>query len=176
MKTLKRVSLLAVLITAFSTASMAQSASANATAIIITPLTISNTIPLEFGNLIAGAALGTAVVDPAGARSVTGGVSIPATGGTVSAASFTVNGAATFLYDITLPGAPILISDGSGNTMSVDTWSSNPTVVAGGTLNGSGTQTLLVGGTLNVAATQATGSYSSANAGGAQFTVTVNYN
>ena len=124
---------------------------------------------MDFGNVAVSASLGTVILTPAGVRSVTGGVTLPAVTGTVTAATFDVSGQANFTYSITLPAAATTITSGA-NTMTVDTWISTPTPT--GTLDGTGAETLSVGATLNVAAGQAPGAYLS----GTAFTVTVNYN
>ncbi len=150
-------------------ASAQASATATATATIVTPITITKTTDMNFGNVAVSAATGgTVVMTPAGARSATSGVTLPATSGTVSAAAFTVNGQGTYTYAITLPSSVIISS--SANTMTVNTFSSNPATT--GTLSAGGSQTLNVGATLNVTAGQAAGVYTSAT----PFTVTVNYN
>jgi hypothetical protein len=161
-----------LLVVGFSTNAFAQpnvSANATATGTIIAPIAISKTVDMNFGNIVSGAALGTVVLTPAGIRSVTGGAFLPtAVPGTITAASFTVTGAANFTYAITLPAAATTVTSGA-NTMTVDTWTSTPTTT--GTLTG-GTQTLTVGGTLHVGASQAAGVYVS----GTAFAVTVAYN
>lgn len=158
---------------AFITISLSSYAQVNATATasatIVTPIAIANASDMDFGNVAVSASLGTVVIDPAGARSVTGGVTLPAVTGTVTAASFDVTGQANFTYSISLPAAATTIASGA-NTMTVDNWTSSPTPT--GTLDATGAQTLSVGATLNVAAGQAAGAYTSA----APFTVTVNYN
>jgi hypothetical protein len=161
---------------AFSAGLMAQSATSEATATIITPLTITNDVLLDFGAIVAGAG-GTVTMAPDNTRSFTGGVTLHASD-VGSAASFTVEGEPGFTYAITLPAGATTISNGAGGTMTVNGWSSTPTVAAGGALDaGTGEQTLTVGATLTVAAAQAPGAYSSSNAGGSgDFTVTVNYN
>lgn len=169
MKKMKKFFALAIVMLAFSAATFAQvSATATASATIITPIAIVNAADMNFGNVAVNASLGTVVLTPAGTRSVTGGCTLPAVTGTVTAAAFTVTGLAAATYAITLPAALTTISNG-GNTMTVDTWTSTP--VATGTLTG-GTDNLRVGATLHVGASQAAGSYTSA----APFTVTVNYN
>jgi hypothetical protein len=169
MKHMKKLISFAILMFAFTAATFAQvSATASATATIVAPIAITKTVDMNFGNVAASVAAGTVVLTPAGTRSATGGVTLPATVGTVSAASFTVTGTAGYTYSITLPGAPTTITSG-GNNMTVDTFTSNPTPT--GTLTG-GTSTLTVGATLNVGASQAAGVYVS----GTPFTVTVNYN
>lgn len=150
-------------------ASAQASASATSTATIITPITITKTSDMNFGNVAVQVATGgTVVMTPAGLRSATSGVTLPGTAGTVSAASFTVNGQSGYTYAITLP-LSVTISDASSNSMQVDNFTSTPS--ATGTLTG-GTETLNVGATLNVSASQAPGVYTSAT----PFTVTVNYN
>jgi len=170
MKRFVNAFLISAVLMALSISVQAQvSATATASATIVTPIAIANATDMDFGNVAVSATPGTVVLDPAGARTVTGGVTLPAAAGTVTAASFDVTGQASFTYSITLPAAATTITSG-GNTMTVDTWISTPTPT--GTLDGAGTQTLAVGATLNVAAGQASGTYIS----GTPFTVTVNYN
>lgn len=168
MKRIAKFFTLAIIMVAFSVNTFAQvTASASATATIVTPITITKTVDMNFGNLYSAAA-GTVTIDPAGTRTVGGGVTL-APGGTVTAAAFTVGGTAGVIYSITLPPAATTITDGT-NTMTVDTWSSNPTPT--GTIGGGGTETLTVGAVLHVGAAQPAGIYVSAT----PFDVTVNYN
>jgi len=127
---------------------------------------ISNTRALAFGELAAGATLGTAVVTPAGTRTLTGGVT-PGNSGGVTSASFTVSGIPLFTYSISLPGSAVLTA--GANTMTVDTFTSNPSGTGQLQLI-IGTQVLTVGATLRVGASQNSGSYSGT------FNVTVVYN
>src|SRR5476649_507048 len=171
MKTITRFALTTVAaLTIASTVSAAQNTattSASANARIIAPITIVKNVDLNFGDVIPSAAVGTVIVDPAGARTSAGGASLGNSTG-VAAASFTVGGAKSATYAITLPAAPITITNGAAN-MTVGTFTSSP--VASGTLDATtGTQTLTVGATLNVGANQATGSYTGT------FNVTVTYN
>ena len=83
-----------------------------ASATIVTPIAIANASDMDFGNVAVSAAPGTVVLDPAGARSVTGGVTLPAVTGTVTAAAFDVTGQANFTYSITLPAAATTITSG----------------------------------------------------------------
>lgn len=174
MKNFTKFLTFSIVVLAFSSSTFAQvSATATAAATIVSPIAISKTVDMNFGNVAASAVAGTVVLSPAGARSTTGGVTLPATVGTVAAASFTVTGTAGYTYSITLPAGNTTIASG-GNNMLVNTWTSNPTPT--GTLV-AGTSTLTVGATLNVGANQAAGAYSSDNVGGSgPFTVTVNYN
>jgi len=153
-------------------ASFAQAtATAAASATIITPITIAKTVDMNFGNVAVSATLaGTAVLAPAGIRTTggAGGVTLPATVGTVTAATFTVSGQASYTYAVTLPSTATITS--SGHTMTVNAFTSSPS--ATGLLSSGGSQTLTVGATLNVAAGQSAGTYT--NASGVP--VTVNYN
>ncbi|SHN28939.1 DUF4402 domain-containing protein [Chitinophaga sp. CF418] len=154
----------------FATAASAQeTATATATATIVTPISITKDVDMNFGNVaVRSSAGGTVVLTPAGNRSATGGVTLPTTAtGTVTAASFTVNGTSGYTYAITLPSS-VTITSGS-NTMTVNTFTSDPN--GAGTLTG-GSETLNVGATLNVTAAQPAGTYVSAT----PFNVTVNYN
>ena len=165
--------LLLILLTTSAAGVFAQtSATANASATIVTPISISKTLDMNFGNVAVQTATGgTVVMTPAAVRSATGGVTLPTTAGTVTAATFTVSGQATYTYSITLPSTDLTITSGS-NTMAVNLFTSNPAATGSGTLSAGGTQTLTVGATLNVAAAQPAGLYTSAT----PFTVTVNYN
>ena len=156
-----------------NTSSFAQAtATASCSANIITPISIVKTTDMNFGNVAVSATLaGTVVLAPAGTRTTggAGGVTLPATTGTVSAASFTVSGQASYTYAITLPSS-CTISDGASHTMTVNSFTSSPSTT--GTLSAGGSQTLNVGATLNVTAAQAANSYTNATG----VPVTVNYN
>lgn len=168
---MRKLNTLVVALTAVTLASYASAAqntastSANATARIVTPISISKTTDLNFGDVVASGSVGTVVVSTAGARSSTGGASL-GNGTSVSAAAFTVGGQANATYSITLPASATVTS--GANSMTVDTFTSNPSGT--GNLGAGGSQTLNVGGTLNVGASQATGSYTGT------FSVTVTYN
>ena len=172
MKKVTKFIALSVVMFSFAVVTFAQgvTASSPATATIITPIAITNTVVMSFGNLAVNNTIGTVILTPASTRSATGGVTfLPATPGTITAASFNITGLANATYSITLPAAATAISFGA-NTMTVDTWTSTPTPT--GTLSAGGAQTLTVGATLNVGASQAAGIYTSVT----PFDVTVNYN
>ncbi len=171
MKNLNKILTLIIILFAFAATSFAQvSATSTSTGTIIAPISIQKTIDMNFGNVaVHPTNPGTVVLVPAGTRAATGGVTLPASAGTVSAANFTVTGATGYTYSITLPSAATTVTSSGSNTMTVDAFTSNPSPT--GVLTG-GAQTLTVGATLNVAAGQAAGVYVS----GTPFTVTVNYN
>lgn len=169
---MNKSSIIAIVMIGFSVNSFAQAtASATATATIIEPIAITQIEDMNFGN-VAVIGAGTVILTPASTRTATGGVTLPVSAGTVSAAEFEVTGEGNNTYSITLPAGNYTITRVSGSeTMTVNTFVSNPTVGAGGQLN-SGTQTLQVGATLNVGAAQVPGVYTNA----VGFDVTVNYN
>ena len=146
------LALIGLTLGSYALAQNTATATANATARIITPISISKTADLNFGEVVASGALGTVVLSPAGARSTTGGASL-GSGASVTAAAFTVSGQASATYAITLPASSTVTS--GANTMTVNAFTSNPSGT--GALSGGGSQNLTVGATLNVAASQATG-------------------
>ena len=173
MKNLTKAIVTAAIIIAGTNVSFAQAtATASASATIITPISIVKTVDMNFGNVAVSATLsGTVVLAPAGTRTTGGtGVTLPATTGTVAAASFTVSGQASYTYAITLPTTTVVITDGASHNMNVTAFTSNPSVT--GALSGTGTQTLTVGATLNVSAAQFAATYTNATG----VPVTVNYN
>ena len=128
-------------------------------------------VDMNFGNVAVSAINpGTVILAPAGTRTTGGGggVTLPATTGTVTAADFTVTGNGNYTYAITLPSSATLTRVGFTETMTANTFTSTPSGT--GTLSG-GTQNLKVGATLNVAAAQVAGLYTCSS-----FNVTVNYN
>lgn len=167
MKRLRLTALLAIL----GAGAMAQeTATATATATIVTPISITKTVDMNFGNVaVQSTTGGTVVLSPEGNRTTTGAVTLPVVAGTVTAAAFLVEGQGNYTYAITLPSTDLELSDGAGHTMIVKSFTSAPTGT--GELN-AGSQVLTVGATLHVAAAQAAGTYVS----GTPFNVTVNYN
>lgn len=139
-------------------------ATANASATIITPIAITKTTDLAFGNIAVGVTGGTVVITTASVRSATGDVSFQAApAGT--AAAFDVTGSAGLTYTITLPASATITS--GGDNMTINTFNSNP--VSPATL-AAGSNPVLVGATLIVGASQPTGTYTGT------FDVTVGYN
>jgi hypothetical protein len=170
MKALCKFLVLGLIMAFFATTASAQvTASASASAQVLTPISIVKRVDMNFGNLAVNATSGTIVLTPAGTRTNTGGVTfLNGNSGTVTAASFEVNGLADATYSITLPAGSTTISNGASDMM-VDSWTSDPTPT--GTLTG-GSEFVNVGATLNVPASSPAGVYTS----GTPFEVTVNYN
>ncbi len=171
MKNITKIFALAVVVLGFSSTSFAQvTATASTSATIITPIAISKSVNMNFGNVAVNPVdAGTVALSTASVRTKTGGVTLPVVTGTVTAAKFVVTGEGSSTYTISLPGTITLTSLLGSNTMTVDNFISNPATT--GALV-SGTQDVFVGATLNVAAAQAAGTYTNA----ADLAVTVNYN
>lgn len=170
MKTLKTIFASLILIT-FATVNVNAQAEAEATAraaaTIIQPITIENTRDLNFGDIAVNSTSGGTVVLPTtGERSSTGGVTLPATTGTVTSARFIVTGVDGYAFSIQLPNSITL--SGTGDPMTVSSIVSTPS--ANGTINGE--TEILVGATLEVNANQTPGLYENTE----DLTVTVDYN
>jgi hypothetical protein len=169
MKNMKKIFVLIILFSGIVASSFAQiTKTASAAANIITPITLTKTLDMSFGNIAVNpTAPGGTVTLPAAStatRTITGGITLPTVNGLVQAAKFTVNGEGTSAYSIAIPGTITITS--SSNTMTIVPLS-NPS--GSGALVG-GTQDIYVGGTLTVGASQAVGSYTGT------FNLTVNYN
>lgn len=172
---------LAIVTLGFTATSFAQtsynpkvSATATATATIITPISIEKKVDLNFGNIVANSTGGTVTIATDNTPKYNK-VAAPSIPGTRSAASFEVKGFAGVTYSISLPQSITLTREGgngNGNkkTMTVDNFVSNPSGT--GLLSASGSQTVNVGATLNVAANQVAGTYKNTT----DLKVTVNYN
>lgn len=173
-----------MLIGFFTTANgQSANATANASARIVSAISIASSRNLDFGSISPGASGGTVQVDAtlASARTLTG-ANLTATAGAVTSATFTVTGDGGATYAITrVPNAATALVLTSGlNTMNallvVSTAAAGGVESTTGTISGStgtdGTQVVYVGGTLTVGASQAAGLYT--NTGG--ISLTVNYN
>lgn len=156
-----------ILAMALSAKSFAQSsATAEASATIIQPISISKVTDMNFGNIAAGTG-GTVVLATDGTRTQTGGITLPVSAGTVAAAGFTVSGDVDRTFSITLPSS-ITLTNGTDN-LTVNDFTSTPSTT--GTLT-EGTATVSVGATLTVPASAPAGVYTNTT----DLTVTVNYN
>jgi hypothetical protein len=148
-------------------AGTADAATGGATVQIVNAIAISNTVGLNFGQVIGGSGASVVTVTPGGIRTLTSGTATLA-GGTVTAASFAVTGGIGSAYTITLP--PTIGLTSGANTLTISGVTSSP-ASSGGLLDGSGQQTLLVGGALGIpAGPAASGIYTGT------FDVTVAYN
>lgn len=137
------------------TSANAASVTANGSAEVIVPITITQQDPLDFGIFSVGGTGGTVIMQPAGERSATGDVELVA-GGAVSNGVFGLTGEPNQAYSVTLPSSTT-VTDGS-ETMTVDTFSY---VTGGGDfIGGSGFSAFDVSAVLHVDPNQTINSYS----------------
>jgi len=123
-------------------AQLSATTSATSTATIVAPISISKNTDLSFGNIAAsGVVPGTVELTPAGTRIPSGGATLPVVSGTVTAASFTVNGVSGYKYAIILPVDITLVHSLGLDIMLADNLTSTPS--GSGTLTG-GTETIAV--------------------------------
>jgi Mat/Ecp fimbriae major subunit len=147
-----------------SNAAYAATASADAKATILSPITVTKTADLDFGTIAVNAAdtVTIAASSDTATCGATAGNLICA--GTTSRAKFNVTGAANTSVSISSDANVTLLS--GANSMSATLAKS----AASATLSATGAASFQVGGALSVGATQAAGAYVGA------FNVTVNYN
>lgn len=166
-----------LMIAGFSNKVMAQATKNTAAgAVIITPISITETSALHFGVMaVLAGTPGTAVLSTQGVRTATGGVNLSAQTPAATNAAYDVTGQASTTYAITLP-ATITVTETVGGleTMTIDNLLARTASAAAdgltGTLDGGGADDFTVGGTLNVPAAQLAGTYAGT------FDVTVAYN
>ena len=173
MKNMKKILAAAILGIGFaSTANAQATASATATATIVTPIAITKNVDMNFGNVAVTSTAGTVILAPAGTRTKSGGVTLPAVPGTVTAAKFTVTGEGTYAFAITLPSVDVILTNTTG--VGAETMAANAFTCDLGSTSAlvAGTKIMYVGATLNVAVAQKAGTYVTAT----PFDVTVNYN
>lgn len=162
MKTLLAVA--SALVVSGASGAMAVDATGTASAVIASAITISETSQMSFGTVAASATqAGSVVLSAAGSASDSNITRL--SGATPAAGTFTVNGANSATYAVTLPSSAVTLTSGA-NTMSVNSFTTNAT----GTLSSGGSEVFGVGATLSIGANQASGSYTGS------YTVTVNYN
>lgn len=133
---------------------------------------VDGTVNLNFGTVtVAPALAGTVVIDTAGGRSVTGGVTPIAGAGLETNAVLSITGSTGLPIDLTIPLAAYTVSNGGGQTMTVDSF--NLVLPAGGATQtvtlATNTELFPIGATLRVSAGQAAGTYIG------DFTVNANY-
>lgn len=146
-----------------------QSASANISATIVTPITIAKNQDISFGNFSAPDRIGGHVIlTPAGTRYSSVTSIIKGNSGVVTAADFTVMGNIGLTFGIQLPTSILLKHSGGLETMTAAAFTSTPS--EDGFLAG-GIQHIQIGATLTVTPGQLPGMYTSS-----EFEVVVNYN
>jgi hypothetical protein len=165
MRNIKTLAIAATLALSIAPAALAQSsdtATADANATIIAAISLTNTVALDFGDIVQDASGGTVTVSSAGVLSTSGPVSL---GGEL-AASYSVTGDASKSFAVTPPAGSITITEAGSDTMTVGTFTSS--CLTGCTLP-LGAGGFSVGATLTVGANQTPGAYTGT------FDVTVAY-
>jgi hypothetical protein len=170
MKTTLKILAVLVAIVGFSAASYAQTniATADASATIKAPITISKSTNMVFGTIIPSTTgTGTVALSTTGGRTPSAGVTLVGEG--ASAATFAVSGEGSSEFTVAINKTTFDVTHTDGTTtMTINTFTRDPS--ANGTLS-SGSGTVKIGATLNLAQNQKAGSYTLTDA----FTVTVNY-
>ena len=173
-----RMAALCVAMTGLTTSVYAASADGDASANVVTPLTVTATATtMDFGDVAAGTVLSTIDLATDGSRTVATGDAEVLTTNTGVAAIFNVNGADGATYSITFPApGTATLENAGGDTLTVDTFVTNKTGDEGTIGAGTPGDTFSVGATLNLPAGANPGLYSTTIGGGSAYTVTVNYN
>ena len=152
-----------------TTLTAATLSTAGAQAIVLAPLTLAETVALNFAT-VAGVtgSVSTVVIAPGGAVSTTNGAL--STGSPVPA-TFTVTGDATATFTVALPASTTL-TGGSGADITVDTFTDSygGTNATPSTTGVAGDGTFAVGATLNLADGQGSGTYTGT------YSISINYN
>ncbi|MDH5387682.1 MAG: DUF4402 domain-containing protein [Gammaproteobacteria bacterium] len=146
------------------------SVSNTASATSLTPIGLTETLPMNFGTVAGGSLAGTVIMNTAGARTVTGDGNILATG-PGNAGSFQITGEPNLTYALLITGPAVLESAG-GQQVTATAFTNN----SSGTIPAAGIELFQVGATLNLGPLQAAGTYSTFTGAGSPYTVTVNYN
>ena len=148
----------------FGTIAMADTVAGTVAAEVVTPLTITESTPMDFGTVAGGTTLGTIIMTDTGARSATGGAQFIGADGV--AGVFTITGLADASITVSTPDTVATLV-GTGADMGF--------VLASGTYPGTltgGSIAVNFGGTLSIGASQTAGSYATV---GNTFTVQVDY-
>jgi len=133
----------------------AQAGTGSMFASVITPLALTESSTLEFGQLQSSGAPGTVVIDDADGRTASGGASLE--GGTFGSATWSVSGEPSTAYTISLPDSDVVLSSGA-DAMTVNGFTDSH----GGSsaTDAAGSDSFNVGAILNVGANQPDGAYS----------------
>ena len=169
MKNITKLFAIALVVIASASNSFGQTtstATSSASATILTPIAIANSVPLNFGTIGAVAVASTVTLAANDSRTQIGGATLFTVGAPAKAGVFAITGTPNSAFNITLPGTVTI--NGSGAPMTIINWVSD--LGAASTMLNNGTKSLVVTATLNVGAAQAAGTYSGS------YDVSVNYN
>jgi len=143
---------------------------AGAQAVVLAPLTLAETVALDFAT-VAGVTGATSTVQilPAGGVNVTGGA---ISSGSPVPATFTVTGDATATFTVSLPASTLLSTGGAEPDITVDAFTDSYGGTNGtpSTTGVAADSTFTVGATLNLADGQPSGTYTGT------YSISVNYN
>ncbi|MFM6853682.1 MAG: DUF4402 domain-containing protein [Sphingopyxis sp.] len=137
-------------------------ASATAKAKILKQITVTKTVDLDFGTIVAGSAASTVAISTGSVRTCGAGLTCT---GTVTAANFDIGGSNNAVVTVTGDNT-VALANGTGGTMSATLTRSAATLTLTNAAVGGSFQ---VGGTLSLGANQADGAYTGT------FNVTVDY-
>jgi len=154
-----------------SQSAWAATESTEASAAIVAPVEIAEDSALSFGKIAPTATAGTVALSASASPIRTPDNVVLASGGTVTAAKYTISGESGSTVAIVLPtSASTLERDGGEETMTVNNFVDNSLEgLSVYTLGATGVE-ILVGATLNVGANQAAGIYTGT------FSISVDYN
>ena len=133
-------------------------AATNAAAKILTALTITKNVDLNFGTMTIPTASTTVTLSPSGVRTTPGNITLLAQAPIATASAYSITGDAGATYSITLPNSANIFLSPSGSIMVVNGFTSSKNGNTS-TLSGSGTDSFTVGATLNLANGQYAGTY-----------------
>jgi hypothetical protein len=172
MNRLTKIALGAAVLAAISSPAFAQdtnTAAATGSATVVQAITVHKDTDLQFGS-VAKPTTGsnTITIDASSGTRTKGGAGDAALiTSTTGRATYTVSGAASTAYSITLPSSTFSLAKSGGTTPMTVTLARSAT---SGTLGVGGTDTFGVGGVFTIASTTETGAYTGT------FDVTVAYN
>jgi hypothetical protein len=156
----------ATLLLAVGGSAQAASGSSASRSQIRKPISLTNSSDLNFGTIVRGTTAGTVTINAqTAARTSTGGVTVVGATG-FTRANFAGSGSATRIVTLSLNAATITLTNGTGGSMTVNTFrisgngSAAQTFPRTYTLPASGLLSIGVGARLNVTANQADGNYS----------------
>ena len=159
-------------------AQTANAVTGNASAVLVAPISITQSTALNFGSIannVPAAGSSTFVINNDGSGP-TVGANLAQVGTAATRGIFAVSGTGSLAYTVTIPAGSITLTEsgGAGHTMSVGTFTSRTASTGAGTAGtlSTGSDTVYIGATLTVqdAATNEAGTYNGT------YTVTVAYN
>jgi spore coat protein U-like protein len=125
---------------------------ANVTATVVAPITLTKTSDLSFGTFTSDTSACTVAIGATSTQTITGNCAA-LSGSATSAAAFTVGGSGNRSFTTNVSATSASLSDGAGHTMGLTLQNNAPTHLT------NGAATINVYGSLAVAANQAAGSY-----------------